>query len=121
MADRDDGHAGPDGAPLADGDVRDGRVEDAAVAVDKGRRRDAHAQAVVHVDGRLDVREGRARAAHAGGAGGRGGWWVLGFCVLLEELGQRDGAGAWNVALWVDDAGIGQLRLLTIGRKRHIN
>lgn len=61
VADADDGHARAEGALLADDDVGDRGVEDGAVAVDEGRWRDLHAQAVVHVDGLLDVGDCWAR------------------------------------------------------------
>lgn len=69
----DDHHSRADGAPLTNDDVRDGRVEDAAVAIDEGCWRNVHAQAIVDVDRCLHVGEcwsGRDRDRSRGVVGG---------------------------------------------------
>lgn len=56
---RDDGYVAGDAAPLADDDVCYGGVEDLEIAVDERGGADLQAQAVVDVDGTLDVRRRR--------------------------------------------------------------
>lgn len=73
VADGYDGTVRADTAVLSDDDVRDGSVHDHAVTVDERSAANAHPQAVVHVNGRLDERrvrlERRVPESHLAGHG----------------------------------------------------
>lgn len=80
MSNADDSHSRADGAFLADHDIGDRGVKDQAVAVDEGGRCDADSQAVVDVDGLLDVGNcgaGDQGARSGGGSGGSDGRSVV--------------------------------------------
>lgn len=76
MPNADDGDPGANGAPHADLDVGDWCVEDREVAVDECGRLDAYSQAVVYIDGRLDVGDHATREYIFYGVG-REGWSVV--------------------------------------------
>lgn len=76
MPNADNYHSRADGASLADYNIGNWGVKYRAVAIDEGGRCDADSQAVVHVDGLLDVgnrgMSGRGARSGAGSGGSDG-------------------------------------------------
>lgn len=109
MAHADNGHVGADGAVLADDDVGHRGVENEAIAVDERGWCDAQAEAVVDVDGALDV--GNTRTGHENSGifrvllssrhlVARGSHWA-GRLAQLGEIRERDDCGIDSTCILV--------------------